>query len=148
MEEAVNAILWAHQMTGVPSLTESTFVKSTVQGLQRKLAKPVVKKLPVTVAMLEAIVDDAGSLANLRLATACVIGCAGVLRFNELVHIKAEDIKVEEGFMSIQIPQSKTNQLRKGSEVVVSWTGSKLCPVSIIEKYVARIVLIVYIVLI
>ena len=61
------------------------------------------------------------------------------LRFNELVHIKAEDIKVKEGFVSIQIPQSKTDQLQKGSEVVVSWIGSKLCPVSIIEKYMARI---------
>ena len=40
--------------------------------------------------------------------------------------------------MSIQIPQSKTDQLQKGREVVVSWTGSKLCPVSIIEKYMAR----------
>ena len=141
VEEAVNSISWAHQMAGVPSPTASTFVKSTVQGLQRKLARPVVKKLPVTVAMLEAIVDNAehsGSLTDLRLATACVVGYAAFLRFNELVHIKAEDIKVEEGFMSIQIPQSKTDQLRKGNEVVVSRTGSKLCPVSIIERYMAR----------
>ena len=128
-------------MAGAPSPTDSTFVKTTVQGLQRKLAKPVVKKLPVTAAMLEAIVDDAersGSLADLRLATACVIGYAAFLRFNELVHIKAVDIKVKESFMSIQIPQSKTDQLRKGSEVVISRTGSRLCPVSILEKYMAR----------
>ena len=51
VEETVSAITWAHQMAGVPSPTESTFVQSTLQGLQRKLAKPVVKKLPVTVAM-------------------------------------------------------------------------------------------------
>ena len=82
MEEAVNAISWAHQMVGVPSPTESTFVKSMVQGLQRKLAKPVVKKLPM--AVLEAIVDDverSGSLANLRLVTACVIGYAVFFTF-------------------------------------------------------------------
>lgn len=141
VEEAVNAISWAHQMAGVPSPTESTFVKSAVQGLQRKLAKPVVKKLPVTVSMLEAIVDNAErseSLADLRLATACIIGYAAFLRFNELVHIRAKDIKIEEEFMSIQIPSSKTDQLRKGTEVVVSRTRSKLCPVSIIEKYMAR----------
>ena len=66
-------------MAGVPSPTESIFMKSTVLGLQRKLAKPVVKKLPVTVAILEAIVDNAersGSLADFCLATACVIGYA------------------------------------------------------------------------
>ena len=39
--------------------------------------------------------------------------------------------------MSIQIPQGKTDQLRKGNKVVISWTGSKLCLVSIIEKYMA-----------
>ena len=39
--------------------------------------------------------------------------------------------------MSIQIPQSKTDQLRKGNKVVISQTGSKLCLVSIIEKYMA-----------
>ena len=142
VEEAVNSISWAHQMVGVPSPTESTFVKSTVQGLQRKLPKPVVKKLPVTVAMLEVIVDSAecsGSLADLHLATACVIGYAAFLHFNELVHIKAENIKVEEGFMSIQIPQSKTDQLCKGNEVVMSRLGSRLCPVSIIERYMARV---------
>lgn len=107
VEEALNAVSWTQQMVGVPSPTESTFVKATVQDIQRKLAKPVVKKLPVTVAMLEAIVDNAeqsGCLADLRLATACIIGYAAFLCFNELVHIKAEDIKIEEGFMSIQIP--------------------------------------------
>ena len=64
--------------------TESTFMKSTMQGLQKKLAKPVVKKLPVIVAMLEAIVDDgehSGSLVNLCLAMACVIVYAAFLHF-------------------------------------------------------------------
>ena len=42
-----------------------------------------------------------------------VIGYAVFLNLNELVHIKAEDIKVEEGFMSIQTPQSKADHLHK-----------------------------------
>ena len=48
--------------------------------------------------------DDAecsGSLADLFLAMACVIEYVAFLCFNELVHIKAEDITFEEGFMSI-----------------------------------------------
>lgn len=85
----------------------------------------------MTAAMLKAIVDYAersGSLADLHLTTACVIGYAAFLCFNKLVHIKAMDIKVKESFMSIQILQSK---------VVVFRTGSKLCPVSIFKKYIA-----------
>lgn len=95
VEDAVNIVSWAHQTAGVPSPTESAFVKLLVQGLQRKLTKPTVKKLPVTVAMLEAIVDNteqSGSLADLYLATACIIGYAAFLCFNELVHIRAQDI--------------------------------------------------------
>ena len=59
-----------------------------------------------------------------------------ILRFKEVVHIKAKDIEVKDDFMSIQIPQNKTDQLCKGSEVVVSWIGS-LSSVSVIEKYLA-----------
>ena len=101
-------------MAGVPSPTESSFVKSTVQGLQRKLANLVVRKLPVTVAMLEAIGNGAehlGALADLCLATACVIKYAAFLCLNELVHIKTQDITIKGDYMSIQIPQSKTDQL-------------------------------------
>ena len=53
------------------------FVKATLEGLQRLLAKPVVKNEPATVKMLEAIVEDSEkskSLSNLRLATACLLG--------------------------------------------------------------------------
>ena len=64
-------------------------MKSTVQGLQRKLAVPVVKMLPVTMAMLEAIVPSecSGARTDLCLARVSVIGYATSLRFNELVHI-------------------------------------------------------------
>ena len=52
------------------------FVRATLEGLRRSLAKAVVKKDPVSVGMLEAIVQDAvesGSLSDLRLATACLL---------------------------------------------------------------------------
>ena len=90
VKQAFNTISWVHQMASVPSPKESTFVKLTVQGLQRKLAVPVVKTLPVTVTMLEAIVDIAeclGAQTDLCLARVSVIGYATSLRFNKLVHI-------------------------------------------------------------
>ena len=39
--------------------------------------------------------------------------------------------------MTISIPKSKTDQLRKRDEVIVATTSSKLCPVSILQKYMA-----------
>ena len=53
----------------------TTFVKATTEGLQRKLAKPVQNNVPVTVKMLEKLVEDtklSGSLSDLLLITACL----------------------------------------------------------------------------
>ena len=46
-----------------------------LEGLQRILAKPVVKKEPLTKGMIEAMLLDAehsGSLSDMRLAPACM----------------------------------------------------------------------------
>ena len=72
----------------------------------RSLAKPVAKKSPVTVDILAAIVQDAhhsGALADLRLATACLLAFAGFLRFNELLTLRPCDILIQKGHMSMHI---------------------------------------------
>ena len=90
VEEAFNAVAWIHSMSGQTSPTETQLVKTLLQGLQRKLAKPTKKKQLMTPDILEAIVDNAyqsASLADLRLATACLLGYAGFMRFDELIQI-------------------------------------------------------------
>ena len=59
MEGACNALAWIHSTTGLPSPILSPFVKATLEGMQRILAKPTVKKDPVTLVMLEDMVKDA-----------------------------------------------------------------------------------------
>ena len=141
VEEAYNALAWAHHMGDQPAPTESATVKLTLQGLQRQLARPVQKKKPINVEMLAAIVADAeqsNSLADLRLATACLLSYAGFLRFDELVQIKAQEIQITDSFMIVSIPRSKTDQLRSGKEVVIARTGSQLCPVKALERYLLQ----------
>ena len=78
--------------------------------------------------MLERIVDDAeksGALSDLRLATACLLGFAGFLRFDELTRLRPCEIKFSEEMLAIKILGSKTHQLRQGDEVVISRTGSR-----------------------
>ena len=48
IEEACNSVEWVHSTAGLSSPTVSPFVKATLEGLQRLLAKPTVKKAPVT----------------------------------------------------------------------------------------------------
>jgi len=77
IEEACNTVAWVHTTAGLVPILAHLFVKAILEGLQRTLAKPVVKKGPMTVEILEAIVKDAegsNQLADLRLATACLLG--------------------------------------------------------------------------
>ena len=91
VEEAANAINWVHQISRFPAIKESPFVCATISGLQRKLAKPEVKKEPVTRDMLLAVVENFGqspSLSEVRLATAMLLGYATFLRYNEMAKLK------------------------------------------------------------
>ena len=131
-EEAVYTISWAHNLAGLLPPMETPLVQITSQGLQRLLAKPIQKKEPIIVEMLQAMIKDAdrdGTLTNLCLVTACLLAFAGFLRFNKLVHIRCCDLIVDENMVKIQIPRSKTDQLRKGDEVVIARSQDGTCPV-------------------
>ena len=61
VEEAVNAIGWVNQISGLEPIAKAPLVRVTLTDLRRKLAKPIVKKEPVTVEMLAALVQRLGS---------------------------------------------------------------------------------------
>ena len=70
-----------------------------LEGLQHILAKPVVKKEPLTKGMIEAMLLDAehsGSLSDMRLAPACLLAYAAFLRFSELVELRPCDFSINE----------------------------------------------------
>ena len=48
-----------HSAAGLSTPTTLPFVKAMLEGMQRLLARPTVKKAPVTPAMLEDMVEDA-----------------------------------------------------------------------------------------
>ena len=140
-EEACNALSWIHSTAGLVSPVGSPLVKATLQGLQRMLAKPVCKKTPVKVEMLEQMVADAkrsGSLSDMHLTTACLIAFAGFLRFSELINVQTSHISLRQDAMVIKIPHSKTDQLRRGDEVIIARSGKETCPVSYLENYLQR----------
>ena len=120
MKDVCNAVAWIHSSAGLASPSAHPFVNATLEGLQHSLVKPVVKKEPVTVEMLDATVQDAersGTLSDLRLATACLLGFTGFLQFDELIHLRPWNFTVTE---EIKIVCSKTDQLRQGDEVLVA----------------------------
>lgn len=138
VESAVNAIAWAHELMGIKSVTEEPLVKSCLKGLRRKLAKPVVKKRPVTAEMLKEIAQSLGPgapLSEVRLLAAAVLSFAGFLRYDELSNLRCCDVEFKKDHVSLHINSSKTDQFRKGAEVVIARTGSVVCPVSVLHRY-------------
>ena len=57
-EEAVNALGWVHSLAGVQPPSSSPFMRATLQGIQRMLAKPVQKKERIMSQMLAELVED------------------------------------------------------------------------------------------
>ena len=140
VEEAVNALSWAHQLAGQPSISASAFVRATLAGLQRKLAKPKVRKEPVTADMLSTLVDSLGAsptLTDVRLAAGALLSFAAFLRYDELSGLRCCDIHFTEEHMSVHISSSKTDQYRQGDSVIVARTHRSTCPVSMMERYMS-----------
>ena len=138
VQEAVSAIGWVHQISGLEPVAHSPFVCATMAGLKRLLAKPKVKKEPITADMLATLVKSLGqspSLADVRLAASCLLAFAAFLRFDELAKLRSCDVKISEASMTVYIASSKTDQYRQGESVLIARTGSPTCPVAMLEKY-------------
>ena len=86
----MHTLSWAYSLAGLESPGLNPLVQATLEGLKRMLAKPVVKKAPVTAEILKAIVDDPvrnPTLSNIRLASVCLLAYAGFLRADELIKL-------------------------------------------------------------
>ena len=141
VEEAVHAISWVHQISGLPSVTESPFVRATLAGLQRKLAKPKTKKEPVTKEMLARMVgslSDDPSLSDVRLVASALLAFAAFLRYDELAKLRCCDVAIKKDSMEVHIASSKTDQYRMGDRVLIARTGNCTCPVLMMERYFER----------
>ena len=134
VEEAVNAISWAHQLARLPPISSSAFIRATPAGLQCKLAKPKVKKEPITASMLTTLVESLGTsptLSDVQLAAGVLLSFAAFLRYNELSGLRCCDIR-----FTVHITSSKTDQYQQGdSVVVVARTRTTTCPVAMMERY-------------
>ena len=140
VEEAVNALSWAHQMALVEDPTQNSLVKNVHAEAKRILAHRKTKKEHITAEILTKLVDkfaeEDADLDDLRIVAICFLGFAGFLRFSELEGLKESDILIYADHLEIFIESSKTDQYRDGAWVTIARTGSKTCPVGIVERHV------------
>ena len=140
IEGAINAIGWLQKLSGLPPVASSPFVRATLEGLQRKLAKPKVRKEPITAGMLTTWVESLGpepSLADVRLVAIALLAFSAFLQYDELSKLRGCDIRVTPQSMSVHVTSSKTDQYHKGASILVARSGSPTCPVAMVERYLA-----------
>ena len=63
----------------------------------------------------------------------------GFFRSEEVTSIRRNHITFHDGYMTIKVEKSKTDQLRQGDEVIIAQSGGSACPVSILRDYLSRL---------
>ena len=140
VNQAFYSVKHMHEIVGMNSPTESSLVRNVLEGAKRKLSRAVVKKEPITIKILNDMYDrlyQYGNLKNQRSICACLLAYAGFLRSEELLKIRRSDLVFENSHLAIFIESSKTDQYRDGAWVLIARTGTKLCPVGNLEKFLA-----------
>lgn len=137
---AFYAVKWFHDLFDFKSPTDSKLVTNILESSKRLLGKPTVKKEPFTRDMLSKMYDhlySSKNLKNQRIICACLLAFSGFLRSSELLSIKVSDIVFFQTYMSIFIESSKTDKYRDGSWITIAKTGTCLCPVVNIQKFIS-----------
>ena len=68
-----------------------------------------------------------------------LLSYAGFFRSEEVVSIRRNHITFHEGYITIKVEKSKSDQLRQGDEVVIAQSGGSVCPVFILREYLGRL---------
>ena len=143
VDSAIYAIQWAHTMAGIPSPTNSPIIHAIREAAKRLVGtRPVNKKEPISAGMIGELVNNSNfdNLLELRNVCIFILAYAGFFRIQEVLHIKCGDIHFNSGYVVINVDVSKTDQLRKGNEVVISvGSGEKTCPVKILRRYLSEV---------
>ena len=73
VEEVFNAVNWVHSIASLEPPASDGVVRSVMEGVRRMYASPVVKKEPVTIKDLRAIVESSNlsDLSDVRSTTMC-----------------------------------------------------------------------------
>lgn len=139
VEEAVNALSWAHQLAVVEDPTEHSLVRQVLAAAKRILAHKTIKKEPITAEILQKLHDKFISvdadLATIRTMAICLLGYAGFFRFSELAALRESDVKFYNEHLEVFVESSKTDQFRDGAWVPIARTHSDTCPVAMLERY-------------
>lgn len=138
---AAAAIATAHRMAGHTSPTTHPAVGAVLAGIRRKLGTAPVKKAPIVVEDLRALVRTCdGSVSGLRDRALLVLGFAGAFRRSELAALDVADISFETAGAVVTLRRSKTDQEGRGRVVGIPYgSDPSTCPVRTLRAYLGAV---------
>ena len=140
VQGAMYSIKWAHKLRGLPDPTANDFVLNVAEAAKRRNHKKVSKKDIFTNDQIVSLCDkykDTQDILILRDLAFIILCFSGFLRFDEARSLKCNDITFHEDYMSVHVSKSKTDQFRKGDDVVICKGQTNACPMSIVKRYMA-----------
>lgn len=142
VSNAVTVISMAHRYAGYDDPTRDPAVRSTMAGGWRVFGRPSVGKAPLLPRHLLRLYVEMRKLPNktqaVRDFALLLVSFFGALRRSEATGIDFEHIRRSEDgeHVTIFLPTSKTDRRRCGQFVVISRTGSELCPVTALDRWI------------
>ncbi|BDA50983.1 hypothetical protein COCOBI_17-2020 [Coccomyxa sp. Obi] len=128
------AIAAFHEFSSSGKVTEHPLVCAVRNYARRVQPAGENRKESITWEKVEQanlwLAGQAQSLRNLSLATAISLGFCGFFRYDDLSHIRVNNLKlVGESLLEIRFETRKNDQYREGSLIVLSAIESYSCPV-------------------
>ena len=79
---------------------------------------------------------DCNDLLVIRDLCMILICFSGFLRYDELSSLLCNDVQFLEGYISLRIRKSKTDQYRDGNTILISKGSTLACPVAMLQRYI------------
>lgn len=136
-----SAISLAHRELGYASPCQTELVKGTLRGIRRTKPGNIRRMQPLLASQVIAATHTLTGVAGCRDRALLLVGFAGAFRRAELIGLNVEDLTLRESNLVITLRSSKTDQLKRGREVVIPSGRGKRCPVNALREWfrVARI---------
>ena len=143
LESTMYSNRWAHQLAGLDACPpDHPFVRSTLEGARRRLARPVQPKDPLrweTVREIAQRYSASNSLADIRFLAILLIGYAGCFRIREILAFTIDVFEITSDCMLIYLNKRKNDEFRQGHSSMLARTGNITCPVAATEKWLSKL---------
>ena len=142
---AVYAVDFVHQIMGLPKPGEQNSIKLMLEGAKRMLARPVVRKAPLSIEAVKKLIRhftpdlQEYTLKGLRYSVYCALAFVLEARFDDIINICPDNIVDYGDRMVVFLEENKTDQYREGAFVPFVNSGEPLGVYALVTELLDRL---------